>query len=69
LSSFPYPHVVPNLYEFVSSAEKTKANILKNVGNQKLTVALKFHVFFFVFVFLIQMEVNGYRQLTEFSFL
>ncbi len=32
LSSFTHPDVVPNLYEFHSSAEHKKEDILKNVG-------------------------------------
>jgi len=34
LSSFTHPQVVSNLYEFLSSAEQKKGDILKNVGNQ-----------------------------------
>ncbi len=33
LSSFTHPHVVPNLYECLCSAEG-KEDILKNVGNR-----------------------------------
>jgi len=34
LSSFTHPQVVPNLYEFISSVEHKKKDILNNVGNQ-----------------------------------
>ncbi len=34
IRSFTHPHVVPNLYECLSSAEHNKEDILKNVGNQ-----------------------------------
>ncbi len=34
LSSFTHPQVVPNLYEFLCSAEHTKEDILKKVCNQ-----------------------------------
>ncbi len=33
LSSVTYPHIVPNLYEFISYVEH-KRDILKTVGNQ-----------------------------------
>ncbi len=33
LSSITYPHIVPNLYEFISYVEH-KRDILKTVGNQ-----------------------------------
>ncbi len=45
LSSFTHPHVVPNLYAFLSSVEH-KDN-LRNVGNQTVDVAIDFHSIFF----------------------
>ncbi len=45
LSSFTHPHVVPNLYAFLSSVEH-KDNLM-NVGNQTVDVAIDFHSIFF----------------------
>ncbi len=40
---FPYPKVVPNLYEFLSSVKhKIRCEDLKNAGNQ-LQVAIDYH--------------------------
>ncbi len=52
LSSFIYPHVVPNLYDFLSSVEHK--DDLKNVGNPTVSVAVVFNS---IFVHII--EVNG----------
>ncbi len=42
LSSFPHPQVITNLYKFLSAAEHN-LDILKNVGNQTVDVAIGFH--------------------------
>ncbi len=39
-----HPHVIPNLYDFLSSAE----DILKNDGNLTVAVSIDFHSIFFV---------------------
>jgi len=57
LSSFTHPQVVPNLYEFVSSAEHK--DILKNDWNFGTT---DLHSIFFS-----TMEVNGGKQLFGFN--
>ncbi len=57
LSSYTHPHVVSNLYEFLSSGEQ-KGRYLENVSNQTVSGTIDFHsIFFFP-----TMEVNGTRN-------
>ncbi len=44
LSWFTHPHFVLNLYEFLLLSTK---DILENVGNQTIAVAIDFHSIFF----------------------
>jgi len=43
LSSFTHPHVIPTLYDFISSAKQDFLFCLKNVVNQTVLVTICFH--------------------------
>ncbi len=58
LSSFTHPHVVLNLYEFLSYVEQHLDNIWKNAGNQTVNGPHWFHSIYFP-----TMEVNREQQL------
>ncbi len=57
LSSFTHPHVVLNLYEFLSCAEEKKI-FWRMLVSKQLTVAIDFHS-----IEKNDMEVSGYQQL------
>jgi len=61
LSLFTHPHVVLNLYEFLSSVQRKRRYFLKMLVTRQLTVAMDFYS-----IVLPTLEVNGCRQLSDY---